>query len=75
MFSNSKKISVRDATFQNVGGDLTIINNYTYPGPGPVSTRSFYMPHRDDWILVVSFKPFVAMVQVIFGNSYMLLIA
>jgi len=73
MFSNADKISIRDAAINNVGGDLTIINNYAYPGPELVSTRYFCVPYPDDllgWIIVVSFKPFIPLVRFIFGNYY-----
>jgi len=73
MFSNANKISIRDAAINNVGGDITIINNYAYPGPEPVSTRSFYVPYLDDllmWIIVVPSEPFISILQLFFGNYY-----
>ena len=76
MLSNAQKISIRDAAINNIGGDITIINNYAYPGPETVSTRSYvtYRDHSLGWILAVSFKSFIPMVQLTFGNYYVHLV-
>jgi hypothetical protein len=36
MFSNAQNLSIRDTAIHSAGGDITIINNYTYNEPEPV---------------------------------------
>ncbi|KIM34848.1 hypothetical protein M413DRAFT_391163 [Hebeloma cylindrosporum] len=45
MFSNSQNIKIRDTTINNIGRDITIINNYIYHQPDPFPSRSSQWSH------------------------------